>query len=481
MTSDPAVGAVPPPGCPAHSGAGVSSRTPLYKPEFAADPVGTYAALRRFGPVVPVELAPGVEASMVIGYETALRVLRDPGTFSKDPRRWRALAEGTIGPDSPVMPMMEYRPSCMFTEGEEHRRRRAVVDDSLKRVDPLALRTYVETTADTLIDSFQEAGEADLLSNYAAVLPLLVLTRMIGCPAAYGERLFVAMRAIFEAGADAKCAHGEALQCLNELIAFKRATPGPDVISWMMAHPVALTDEEMVHELSVLFGAGTEPEQNLIANVLRLLLSDDRFAGSLSGGSLPIEDALDEVLWKDPPMANYCVHYPVHDVVLEGTRLRQGDPVIISLAAANNDPAQASNHRVGNRAHLAWSAGPHACPAQGSARLIATVAIEKLLDRLPDVELVVPVAELKWRPGPFHRALTALPVRFEPVKDSAWADRLPDEAPRSAPSPASTPVMQPSATHVAPDVAAPHPIVPDHGGWSARRIWERLIGRQQGR
>ncbi len=65
-------------------------------------------------------------------------------------------------------------------------------------------------------------------------------------------------------------------------------------------------------------GAGTEPQQNLIAGALRLLLSDDRFAGTLSGGSLPVEDALDEVLWTDPPMANYAVHYPVRDVVYEG-------------------------------------------------------------------------------------------------------------------------------------------------------------------
>ncbi|WUW98778.1 cytochrome P450 [Streptomyces sp. NBC_01450] len=475
MTSDPAVGAVPPPGCPAHAGAAAGFRTPLYEAAFAADPTATYTRMRRLGTVVPVELAPGVDASMVIGYETALRVLRDPGTFSKDPRRWRALAEGTVGPDSPVMPMMEYRPSCMFTEGEEHRRRRAVVEDSLSRVDPIALRGYVEDTADTLIDRFQEAGEADLLGQYAAALPLLVLTRMIGCPAAYGERLFIAMTAIFEAGSDAKRAHGEALQCLNELVAFKRANPGPDVISWMMAHPVAVTDEELVHELSVLFGAGTEPEQNLIANALRLLLSDDRFAGRLSGGSLPIDDALDEVLWKDPPMANYCVHFPVHDVVLDGVRLRKGDPVIISMAAANNDPAQSSHQIVGNRAHLAWSAGPHVCPAQGSARLIATVAIEKLLDRLPDVELAVPGAELKWRPGPFHRALAALPVHFPPVQDlkdenSVWPGEIPGDSPRSTVGPAP----RSSAT----EVVAPSPGTPESGGWS---LWNRLVGRWRSR
>ena len=169
------------------------------------------------------------------------------------------------------------------------------------------------------------------------------------------------------------------------------------------------------------------------ANSLRLLLSDDRFAGSLSGGSLPVEDALDEVLWTDPPMANYAVHYPIHDVVYEGVILRAGHPLVVSLAAANTDPSLTVDQRVGNRAHLAWSAGPHNCPAQ-SLRLIAAVAVEKLLDRLPDVEPAVPVEELTWRPPLPPRAGRA-GVRFPPstVTPLTVGDEPPVE--RSAPTP----------------------------------------------
>src|SRR5205823_505088 len=174
-------------------------------------------------------------------------------------------------------------------------------------------------------------------------------------------------------------------------------------------------------------GAGTEPEQNLIANGLRLLLSDERFAGDLSGGSLPVEDALDEVLWTDPPMANYAATYPVQDIDFAGVRLPEGEPVVISFAAANTDPALASEHRASNRAHLAWSAGPHTCPAQGQARLIASVAIERILDGLPDLELAVPVDQLEWRPGPFHRALASLPVRFPPVSVPVQPDEISGE------------------------------------------------------
>ncbi|MBP2405653.1 Cytochrome P450 107B1 [Streptomyces netropsis] len=449
MTHRPDAGP-PPPGCPAHRAPAPPPRPqPLYGPDFAADPHAVYARLRTLGPAAPVELAPGATATLVTDYRAALEVLRTPETFAKDARRWRALAEGRVAPDNPVVPMMAYRPNCLFSDGDAHRRLRQAVTDSLGRIDPNALRGYVERSADTLIDRFAPLGETDLLGGYAKVLPLLVFQQLFGCPPELGDRLVEGFSGIFD-GVDAERANDLITETLVRLVSLKRARPGADVISWLLAHPVALTDEEMIHQLVVLIGAGTEPQQNLIANALRLLLSDDRFAGDLAGGSMPVEDALDEVLWLDPPMANYAVHYPVHDVDFGGVPLNRGEPVVVSFAAANTDPALLSDQRTGNRAHLAWSAGPHTCPAKDSARLIAAVAVEKLLDRLPDLELAVPVDRLVWRPGPFHRALTALPVRFPPVA-----------VPTAAPAPLRVP---------APDRAHAHPSAEPSGDrrWTSR-------------
>ncbi|MEV8437871.1 cytochrome P450 [Actinosynnema sp. NPDC051121] len=444
MTSQAAPGQAPTgQSCPAHHG-----RKPLYGPEFAADPAATYQALREHGPVAPVELAPGVPASLVVGYTAALDVLRNPSTFPRDPRQWQA----KMPPDCPVLPMMMYRPNCLFTDGDHHAKLRAVVTDSLARVDMNALRAHVERTADTLIARFAGKGEADLLAEFARLLPLMMYNHLYGCPPELGDRLLAAMRDIFDL-VDPEKANAELTRCMLELVALKRQRPDQDMPSWMMAHPARLTDEELIHQLILLMGAGTEPEQNLIANGIRLLLADDRFAGNLSGGSLPVEEALDEVLWTDPPMANYSAGYPVEDVDFAGVRLPAAEPVVISFAAANNDPALAAQQRSGNRAHLAWSAGVHSCPAQQPARLIASVAMEKILDALPDMRLAVPVDELVWRPGPFHRALTALPVRFTPVAVPVPSDESPGETrwnvqptPSSSTPPAvtSTPSPRPS-------------------------------------
>jgi cytochrome P450 len=460
------VGGEPPSGCPAHAG-----RFPLYGPELAEDPAGVYAMLREQGPVAAVELSPGVPATLVTGYEAALTVLRDPTTFRKDARGWQQ----TVPPDCPVLPMMMYRPNCRNSDGAAHSRLRVAVTDSLARVDLFALRGYVENNADSLIARFAGKGTGDLVADYARVLPLLVFNELFGCPPDIGDRLVLGMSGIFDT-VNAKQSNEIMRDAVIELVQLKRKAPAQDVTSWLAAHPVGLSDEEMMHQMLTLLGAGTEPTQNLIVNALRLLLSDERFAGDLSGGNLQVEDAIDEVLWTDPPLANFAMTYPAQDVDFAGVRLPKDQPVVISLAAANTDPALATDHREGNRAHLAWSAGPHTCPAQGQARLIASAAIEKILDALPEMELAVPAAMLTWRPGPFHRALTALPVNFPPV--STLGSGTPADARHAAPTPDAAEVTVPHEGLAALlSARGPQPeATSEPGRWrrSARRWFRRL-------
>lgn len=387
-------------------------RIPLYGPEFARDPQSAYARMRaEYGDLAPVELSPGVPATLVLGYDAALEILRDPGTFPRCSEVW----EEEVGPECPVLPMMMSRPNALFTNGAVHARLRSVIVDSLDRLDPVRLREDVQRHADALIDRFAADGKADLIGQYARTLPLLVFNEMFGCPHDIGDKLVRGMSAIFDT---VSAEEGNALlaEATGELVAHKRAKPGADVTSWMMSHPAELDDLEMAHQLTLLVGAGTEPEQNLIANGILLLLSDDRFGGDLSGGALPVEDALDEILWTDPPMANYGTTFPRQDIDFHGYRLPAHQPVLVSYAAANTDPSRWTADRKGNRAHLSYTGGPHNCPAKSQSRLIASVAIEQLLDRLPDVDLAVPADRLEWRPGPFHRALTALPVIFPPAQ-----------------------------------------------------------------
>ncbi|MFJ7907934.1 cytochrome P450 [Kitasatospora sp. NPDC096204] len=392
-----------------------SRPTPIHGPVFAADPQLVYERLRRHGAVAPVEIAPGVEALLVTDYQAALDLLRDTDTFSKDSRVW----QHNLPPDSPLMPMLGYRPTALFSDGETHARYRAVITDALALFEPHRLQRQVAGTAHRLIDRFAAVGRADLIAEYARQLPAFVLTTWFGVPEAQHAEMVAAITGLIESTEQAGAAYGKLLAVVTAMVAERRERPRHDLTSWYVTHPVGLDDDEVIRQITLTLIAGHEPTTNLIGNALLRLLTDARYAGSLFGGAMTAHQAIDEVLWHAPPMANFSAHYPRYDITFHGREIEAGSLMLVSYAAANSQAAPAaedSGPRGGESAHLAWAAGPHACPARDPALLIAITAIEQLGSRLSDLELATPAEDLLWRPGPFHRALMHLPVRFQPVE-----------------------------------------------------------------
>ncbi|WP_328540059.1 cytochrome P450 [Streptomyces sp. NBC_00344] len=457
MTSPHQPGATPPPGCPAHAHDGPDafaapadaaapaghpldradrdSLIRLYDPEFAADPHRYYAHLRQYGALAPVEIAPDVTAMLVTDYRAALDLLNDDTTWSKDSRDWMR----TVPADSQVMPMLGWRPNALFNDGEVHKRYRQVITDSFQLVEPHELRARVRHAADTLIQNFGASGTVDLVSEYAQLLPVLMFNNLFGMPDAYGPQLIAAISGLMDGASpeEANAANAAFEAYIMEMVGSKKAQRGPDLTSWFLDHPNGLSDEEVIPQIVLTMAAGNEPLGNLIGNALSRMLSDDRYYSTLSGGALTAQDAINEVLWNDPPMANYSAHYPRRDVFFHGTWVRAGQLVLVSYAAANTQYGNVSleQSRSGSGAHLSWASGPHACPVQRHALVIVTTAIERLTAWLSDIELAVPSDELTWRPGGFQRALAALPARFTPITpDQAGATPW-----NSSPSPSTRP------------------------------------------
>ncbi|MFJ4191329.1 cytochrome P450 [Kitasatospora sp. NPDC089509] len=427
--------------------------TPLYGPAVAEDPHGLYARLReRYGPVAPIELEPGVEAWLVIGYPELLELTRNEALFSKDSRHWRVPAEGRLAADSRLKPMTAWRPTLLNLDGAEHQRLRTAVSDTLAQIDHRQLRETTEAAANGLIDSWGPDGTADLIGQYARALPLLVSTQLVGLPIGSGPRVIELISAFVDSGPESVRAAGEFQTTLADLVRRRRTGPDADLTSWLLAHPAGLTDEEAAHHLVVMMVAGNETCINWIGNTLRLLLTDRRFRATLTGGRLTVSDALEEVLWRDPPTQNFPGRWATGDTVLGGQYINAGDMLVLGLAAANADPAAqgaaaaAHGSLGGNRAHLAWGAGKHVCPAQHPARIIVETAVETLLHRLPDLQLAVPPGELNWRPSPWSRALVTLPVLY-----SAFTPPRPPAPER----PAWTPPTTTAATDPSPYTSGP--------------------------
>ncbi|MFE7802463.1 cytochrome P450 [Nocardia sp. NPDC057440] len=398
-------------GCPVVHGSPLDARGPrisLYSEEFARDPHRAYREMREeFGSLVPIELSPGIPATLVIGYHTALRILNDPDHFPADPRGWQK----NVPSECPILPMLGWRPNALRNAGLEHQRYRQANTAGIAEIDGHALHTIVEKHAIRLVNTFCEDGAADLIRQYTYPLVFEVLNTILGCTPEIGRKVATGMAAIFE-GINAAEGNAMLTEGLLELVRLKRDEPGADLATRLIEDPAALDDEEMIHQLVTLYGAGIEPQLNLIVNTLLLMMTDDRFADSVHGGTRSTRDALDEVLFTDPPLANYCVSYPRQPILIDGVWLPANQPVVISMAGCNNDPAIGSGEYTDNRSHLAWGLGPHACPAKSVAYLIVQEAIDQLLDALPELQLAAAVEDLAWRPGPFHRALASLPVFF---------------------------------------------------------------------
>ncbi|WP_446725105.1 cytochrome P450 [Nocardiopsis sp. N85] len=403
-----------------------------------------YAKMRaEHGPIIPAELAPGVRGWLVTDYATLISWSRDTTTFSHDARLWRDFNEGRVDPDSPLLPMMAPRANALFVDGVEHQRLRRAITDALGAVTAGHLAAITTRYADRLIDEFCERGQADLLNEYARMIPLLVMNDLFGMDEDQGVRFVTAMRNLW-AGVDAERSNAEAERALSEVVDAKHRDPGDDLTSRLIRHRAGLSDEEVIMQLLLIIAAANEPTAALIDSALRAVLADPALRTAGGASVAVLDDLMGRVLWRDPPITNYPVIYPRVDVPLEDGRvIEAGSPILLGFAAANHFFQRENAERMedsANRAHVAWGAGPHRCPARDEATAIATIATRRILERLPEPTLAIPPEGLRWQLATLFWAPVTLPVRF---------------VPRPPATPASAPGPVPAAFDTAPDPRTP--------------------------
>ncbi|WP_017571073.1 cytochrome P450 family protein [Nocardiopsis halotolerans] len=385
---------------------------------------GLWAELReRHGPVAPVELETGVRAWLLLGYHENLAVLRNQHLFSRDTRRWREAAY--------ARPAISWRPNALYADGAEHVRLRSAITDSLARVDMNATARTIRRIADELIDSFAARGRADLITEYAHPLPVLVVNSLYGLPDSYGHMLGDLTSIVFAENADrAEDAVSRIQQYFSELVARKHRRPGLDLVSWMLEHPAGLSDHEVAHQAALIHNASHQPTTHLIGNTLHTLLTDTGIRMAYTEARLPVQELLDHVMWTDTPFRIMPARIALQDTRIGGAEIRAGDALLLGFDAAHHDPA-VRRDGGGKRAHLLFGAGAHSCPAQELARMITATAVTALQERLAGIRLAVAPGELRWVWSPFLRGLRELPVTFTPDAPAAPPPRRPAEAPET--------------------------------------------------
>jgi cytochrome P450 len=477
-TDDPTLG--PPPGCPAH-GLGPGGLRRLYGPE-AEDLEALYEKLRaEHGAVAPVLLHNDVPIWMVLGHGENLHMVSTPSHYARDSRLWTAVQDGTAGADHPLAPHIAWQPICAHAEGDEHLRLRGAVTGAMTTIDHRSLRRYINRSTQRLVNEFCELGTADLVGQFAEHLPMAVLCEIFGMPEDANDRMVQAARDLLKGTETAIASNEYVMSVLIQLTARRRAQPEEDFTSHLINHPARLTDDEVAQHLRLVLLAAYEATANLIANVLRMVLTDPRFRAQLNGGQMTVPEAVEQSLWDEPPFSAVLGYFAKQDTELGGHRIRRGDGLLLGIAPGNVDPRvrpDLAANMQGNRSHLAFGGGPHECPGQDIGRAIADTGVDALLMRLPDVQLDCEEHELRWRASMSSRHLVELPVRFAPKPPQDILQRPAVHAvPRQRPNWQVT-TENPQPTAPAPQPVAPQPAPtpePAHrlGAWQRFLRWWR--------
>jgi cytochrome P450 len=316
----------------------------------------------------------------------------------------------------------------LHNDPPDHTRLRRLVSGAFtrRRVDALAPR--IQQIADGLLDdltgALAEHGEADLIAAFAYPLPITVIGELLGVPA-HDQAGFQGWSTTVAGGAAAgRQAWVEAATALvgyvRELVAAKRARPGDDLMSALVAARDGadrLTEDELTSMVFLLLIAGHETTVNLIGNGMYTLLTHPDRHALLLAEPERLPATIEELLRFDGPVQVATFRWTSVPVQIGDTVIPAGEVVIPGLLAANRDPAAAADPDVFDPTreadvvgHLAFGHGVHHCLGASLARLEGRVALGSLLARLPDLRLAVPVAELRWRPSVLMHGLATLPV-----------------------------------------------------------------------
>ncbi|TQE30938.1 cytochrome P450 [Streptomyces ipomoeae] len=392
--------------------------SPLVDPaELIADPYAVYARLREAGPVHRITGTDGLPAWLVTRYDDVRQAIADP-RLSLDKRN--AKPGGYHGLALP--PALDA--NLLNMDPPDHTRIRRLVTKAFtpRRVE--LLREPIRKTADALLDAIAPLGRADLISSYAAPLPITVICDLLGVTP--GDRQD------FRSWTDALVAPDPArpqkakeavramLGFFTGLLAAKRAAPADDLLSALIAvrdDEDRLSEDELMSLAFLILFAGYENTVHLIGNATLAMLSHPDQLAALRADPGRLGPAVEELARYDGPAPLAIRRFPTEDIRLGGVTVPAGETVLLSLAAAHRDPrrfAEPDRLDIDRDAtgHLALGHGIHYCLGAPLARMETEIALTALLDRFPRLALDVLASELRWRPSMRARGLLTLPVRY---------------------------------------------------------------------
>lgn len=389
--------------------------------DLLTDPLAAYAAVREHGPVGRTDLGP-----VVVGYDAAREILTDR---RYEDRFTAVLAMQGVTSGS-FFDWMARSP--LDHDGEDHRRWRALMSRTFTPRSVEQLRPALVRLTEELVDRFVDRGTCDVVAELADVLPSWGLGELIGVPEADRDRFctlantiglgFNAMTVVERIG-EIDAALDELLAYTSGLVARRRHEPRDDLVSRLAAvvdDPDAAdggppwTTEDIASFVAGLVFAGHETTRNQIGLMVSVLAAHPTVWDAVADGRLRSTDVVEEVL-RVRSTATGVVRIATADDERAGVALTAGEMVLVSLWAADHDPAAYADPDVfdpgahASTPHLAFGHGPHHCLGAALARTELQVALDVLAAR---ITCPVLADGARWRPPFGITGPDALPITF---------------------------------------------------------------------
>ncbi len=387
-------------------------------PALRANPYPAYRFLREAAPIWRAPTGQWIVST----HAGCTSLLRDPvmGRDEGNLRGPELMSEFAIASLSRMM---------LFVDPPVHTRLRGLVSKAFTARRMEALRPRIVDIVDALIDRVHGQGGMCVIRDFAHRLPVTVICDMLGMPeedrgpfleeSTVRGRILDPVALSREELDDANRGSRASSEYFRGLLAYRRQNPGDDLATALVQAREAddsLTDDEIISNIALLFGAGHETTTNLIGNgVLALHRNPAQLARLRADPSL-IPNAVEELLRYDSPV-QLTGRIALQDHEVMGQRIGKGEQVIALLGAANHDPAAYQGDpdvldvgRPGVRA-ISFGGGLHFCLGAQLARIEGEIAFSRLLERLPALQLTDP-DHVDWKPTITLRGLVELPAKW---------------------------------------------------------------------
>ncbi|KMQ65154.1 hypothetical protein ACM46_13305 [Chryseobacterium angstadtii] len=339
--------------------------------EFATDPDSILSGLRKENGLYPYQFPDGPKVWLVTRRKEVEEVLTSANVFQVSPATKEQSYKNNPFSEAIPKPM-----HLLATDGFQHKKLREPLEKFFTIEILENYRQYITDEVKKLLSGWKKGESIDLAKNFSYPIPVKVIAKMLGLKwNEHFPQYAISLQMVKTYPEDHLKNVVTFHQIIKETIEHKRIyNQGTDIISVLLN--AGLTDEEVLSVSLLLFIAGSGTTASLIIQGLREIINS---------GNAPDHQLTDKILFRTPPANSAFPRYVHAEYELSGTKLYQGDLLIVILASANYDFKDSDDPL---KSYFSFSKGIHHCIGWYIAKMEAEIAFEEFYRFFPKSKIL---------------------------------------------------------------------------------------------